>query len=235
MKSKLLHLAMAMLVASSFCRAQAPCNACAESIIVKAVDKNGYFSLVYAADSSGVRKLMLCNHDLPIAHAATIPPMMVIKDMEVSNGWAYFCGQLGGSAIVGQFEIFGVFNNSSQIYATTVAAGSLASGPYVRVTDATKISLYGDENKVFISAVGEGVHSYDGDMLYLCPTLFHAALDKEAMQWEICADYQETCRPDACADGVAAPGKYRNPCHSIVNTIRYKPSITREPYNRVCR
>ena len=200
---------MAMLVAASFCRAQAPEEVWAlrepytENTIVRAVDRD--HSLIYAVDSNGVKKLFLYNHMHPLMYYTTIPTSVDIKDMEVYNGWAYFCGQTGGSAIVGQFDIMGVFYSSSQIYTTTVTAGSTASGPYVMVTDATKMDLFVSGNKVYIYAVGEGDHSYDGVYQHSAPTLFHAALNLVTMRWEICADYQKACQFVAFTDIAVSP------------------------------
>ncbi|MBP3763342.1 MAG: hypothetical protein J6I49_05630 [Bacteroidales bacterium] len=177
----------------------------ATKVIVRAVDPDR--SLIYVEYAGRSRHFVLYDHPAGLVYKHELPVYVDVKDVEVLNGWAYFCADipLMSLAIVGQFDIMSLFFGSGQVYYTAldVVFGTMG----VQVYETAKIALYDSGSKVYIYGVGKGEHHYPANPPFSCATLFHASLDMGTMQWEVCTDYQKGCEIAAFTD-VAVSDNY---------------------------
>lgn len=158
--------------------------------IVRTINEES--SLIYL-DNGLNKQFILYEHATNQAHRAPLMPDAIIKDFEVYNGWAYFCGQidLGWTVVglVGQFNIMDVFYQGAPIYYLPM---SFWPAPWVVViTDATRMTVYDDGTAVYIFAVGLGEHGYPSPSLYNASTLFSATMNLSAQEWNFCINYNK--------------------------------------------
>ena len=159
--------------------------------IVRSVDAEN--TLIYTDDGYS-KHFVLYDHANGQVYSIPVHSDAIIKDFEVYNGWAYFCGQMFYNyALVGQFEITDVFFNGGPVYYEPMAlfCETIGNGMPVMVTDAWKMTLYDNGNMVYIFAVGMGLHNYTEPTPYSASVLFSAGLDLNTLDWDFCVNYSK--------------------------------------------
>lgn len=163
-----------------------------ENTIVRSID--GENTLIYVEDGLN-KNFVLYDHANNQVYSFPVHQDAYIKDFEVYNGWAYFCGQVFNYALVGQFEIADVFFSGGPVYYKVMNdlcynLDSTHLQAPVRVTDAWKMTLYDDGSQVNILAVGMGEHYYTEPIAYNASVMFSATLDP-GLYWNFCVNYSK--------------------------------------------
>lgn len=158
--------------------------------IVRTIDEEK--SLIYSDDGTK-RQFILYEHASNQAYRAPLMPDVIVKDFEILNGWAYFCGEIYWSGaivgLVGQFDIANVFYNGGTIYYCPM--DFLPSPWHVEIVDAQRMAVYDDGTDVFIYATGLGEHGYPAPPSYIASTLFSAKMNLPAQEWNFCINYNK--------------------------------------------
>lgn len=161
----------------------------AVATIVRSVDMD--YSLIYVEDNNP--HIDLYDHVNRNMLEFLLPSGVIVTDMEVYSGTAYFCAMAYGAIpVVGQFDIMGVFYGGDVVHYCPVRAWCNIVGYPLRLENVSRMTVYDDGSDVYIAGVGEALHNYTEPIPYVASTLFSATL--RGSMWDLCVDYNKEHR-----------------------------------------